>query len=175
MAILRLQLLTYLALSLVAGICVLTLDSCSPNGDSGQQPFLGNFAMGQTVRVGPLTYTVLEAKWRPSLSNDPQARLPKNRYVIIRLSVTNKGGEETAFPQLTLQSSIGQEYAEVIEGVSEVPSWLAPLARSLKPAQSESGNVVFDVPLGAYKLKVPEPSDVDTPKFALIDIPIQLE
>jgi hypothetical protein len=175
MAILRLHLLTYLAISIVAGICVLTLNSCRPGTETAQQPFLGNFSMGQKVRVGPFTYTVLEARWKASLSNDPQARFPRNRYVIIRLSVTNSGSDEAAFPQLTLQSGTGQEYQEIIEGVSAVPSWLAPLTRNVKPAQTDTGNIVFDVPLGAYKLKVPEPEDVDTPKFALIDIPVQLE
>jgi hypothetical protein len=175
MAILRPCVLTYLTASIVAGICILTFDSCRYSTDSTENPFIGNYAMGQRVRVGPFTYSVLEAKWARSLSTDPQARIPKNRYVIVRLTITNSGGEEAAFPQFTLQSPTGQEYPEVIEGVSEVPKWFAPLSRDLKPAQSESGNVVFDVPLGGYKLRLPEPPDVDTPKFALIDIPVQLE
>ena len=131
--------------------------------------------MGERVRVGPFTYSVLEARWKQSISDDAQARIPKNRYVVIRLTITNSGGEDAAFPMLTLQSTTGQENAEVIEGVSEVPGWFAPLARNLKPAQTETGTVVFDVPLAAYKLKVLEPADVDAPKFALIDIPVTLE
>ena len=175
MAILRPHVLTYLTAWIVAGICVLTLDSCRHGTDGTEDPFVGNFAMGQRVRVGPFTYSVLEARWTRSLSTDPQARIPKNRYVIVRLTITNSGGEEAAFPQFTLQSPTGQEYPEVIEGVSEVPNWFAPLSRNLKAAQNASGNVVFDVPLGGYKLKLPEPPDVDTPKFALVDIPLQLE
>jgi hypothetical protein len=175
MAILRLHLLTYLAVSVVAGISVLLLGSCRHATGEGDKLFLGDFAMGQHVRVGPFTYSVLEAKWRQSLSNEPQARIPRNRYVIIRLTITNSGGEEAAFPQLTLQSSTGQDYPEIIEGVAEVPNWFSPLARNLKPAQSETGNLIFDVPLGAYKLKLLEPSDIDTPKFAFVEIPVQLE
>jgi hypothetical protein len=131
--------------------------------------------MGERVRIGPLTYTVLEAKWQHAISNDPQARFPKNRYVLIKLTVTNSGGQDVSFPMLTLQSGTGQDNAEVIEGVSEVSNWFAPLSRTLRPAQTETGTIVFDVPLAAYKLKVQEPAEVDNPKFAFIDIPVQIE
>lgn len=175
MAIVRLHFWTRATALFVAAICIGTLTSCRQATGKGDQPYLGNFSMGERVRVGPFTYTVLEAAWKQALSTDPQARIPKNRFVVIKLTVTNSGGEETSFPILSLQSSTGQDNPEIIEGVSEVPNWFAPLARNLRPAQTETGTIVFDVPLGAYKLKVQEPADVDAPKFAFIDIPVQLE
>ena len=45
------------------------------------------------------------------------------------------------------------------EGVESVPKWLGVL-RNLSAVQTEQGVVVFDVPLGAYKLQVQDGGEI---------------
>jgi hypothetical protein len=48
--------------------------------------------------------------------------------------------------------------------------------RKLAPAQTEQGRVLFDVPTGAYRLRVTDDSpEAGTEKVAVVDIPLRLE
>ncbi len=46
--------------------------------------------------------------------------------------------------------------------------------RLLQPRESRSGRLLFDVPQGAYKLRVSSGGDPESEQTALIDIPFQL-
>jgi hypothetical protein len=130
--------------------------------------------MGQSVQVGPLTYNVLETKWKSQLGGGPSAKIPKNRFLVIKLTISNAASQTSSVPEMTLIGANGQTHQEITEGVESVPKWLGVL-RNLSSVQTEEGAVVFDVPLGAYKLQVLDGGEIGSEKKALIEIPLQLE
>jgi len=130
--------------------------------------------MGTGVQVGPLTYNVLETNWQSQLGTGPAAKIPKNRFLLIKLTATNGAGQTMTIPEMVLFSASGQAYQEVTEGVALIPKALGVL-RNLAAVQTEEGIVVFDVPLGAYKLQVQDGGEIGAEKKALIDIPLHLE
>jgi len=130
--------------------------------------------MGERVQVGPLIYNVLHAEWSTQLGEGSEARMPKNRFLIVQLTVTNSGGGETSIPPVTLEDGRGGAYPEELNGTG-VTNWLG-LLRKLTPAQTEQGRIVFDAPSGAYRLRVTDDNpELGREKVALIDIPLHLE
>jgi len=127
--------------------------------------------MGERVQAGPLIYTVLEAEWKPQLDG---GRAPVNRFLFIRVSITNSGGSQVSAPAFVLQAPDGKTYEEVTEGLGEVRNWLNIL-RTIAPAQTEQGYVIFDAPVGAYKLVVSDAGEIGQEKYAHVEIPVQLE
>lgn len=155
-------------------LCVLlalALSACNrqqPNTSS-----LGTFRMGDRVQAGGLVYQVLEAEWRPSLGDPPAAKTPAHRFLVVRLSIANQGSAAIAVPALTLEGSNKRTYTELMEGVDALPNWLGAL-RMVGPAQTEQGSIVFDAPVGAYKLHLSDGGDIESEKTAQVDIPAQL-
>ncbi len=129
--------------------------------------------MGDRVEVGPLVYIVQDAEWRDFLGEGPQTRTPVHRFLLVRLTVTNSGIREADVPPLSLVTSDGRSYAELNQG-DGVPDWLGYL-RTLRPAATEHGRVVFDAPAGAYRLRVAATGENDEETFALIDLPYQVK
>jgi hypothetical protein len=126
--------------------------------------------MGHGIQVGKLVYNVIEADWKGEVMGAKQR--PKNRFLQLRLSVTNSAREEMGLPLLNLLDANGNrvpEYAE-IESNSE---WLG-LVRRVQPTLTDTGAIYFDVPVGAYKLEVVDNSDPENEKVALVDIPASL-
>jgi hypothetical protein len=128
--------------------------------------------LGTSVAVGSLTYTAVETEWREALDTDTGQRTPKNRFLLIHVSVSNTAGEEKAAPLLQLVDAKGEFYPELSEGQG-VPEWLG-LLRLLQANESRSGRIVFDVPQGAYKLRLSSGGDPENEQFAFVEIPLQL-
>jgi len=129
-------------------------------------------AMGSAVAVGQLTYTAIESEWRETLESTNGQRIPRNRYLLINISVVNNAPEEKAAPLLQLEDAKGQVYPEISEG-GGVPEWLGYL-RLLQTKETRSGRLLFDVPQGAYKLRVSSGGEPENEQTALIEIPFQL-
>ena len=129
--------------------------------------------MGEKVRVGGLTYTVLEAAWKNQIGDFPAARMPAQNFLLIRVSVTNSGGKQTDVPSLTLENDRGDSYPEVQDGTG-ITNWLGIL-RSINPAMTEEGWVVFDVPTNAYNLRLADPDNPDATRISFVKIPLKLE
>ena len=129
-------------------------------------------AMGTAVAVGQLTYTAIESEWRETLESTNGQRIPRNRYLLINISVVNNAPEEKAAPLLQLEDAKGQVYPEISEG-GGVPEWLGYL-RLLQTKETRSGRLLFDVPQGAYKLRVSSGGEPENEQTALIEIPFQL-
>jgi hypothetical protein len=123
--------------------------------------------MGERAQAGQLIFTVFENRWLPQLGAEASARIPTNRFFLLRLSIVNSGSNEAIAPPLTLIDDSGQRYTEVSDGEG-VPQWIGYLRR-VKPADTLTGNIVFDVPARHYKLEVGDDGDE---KKALIDIPL---
>ena len=128
--------------------------------------------MGAPLAVGPLTYTAVETEWRDIIDSPQGQRVPKNRFLLVHVSVLNAASEQKAAPLLQLVDAKGNVYPEIAEGEG-VQDWLGYL-RLLQPKESRSGRLLFDVPQGAYKLRVSSGGDPESEQTALIDIPFQL-
>lgn len=132
------------------------------------------YKMGEKVSVGSLVYMVLEAEWKSELSGGLGAlpQTPKHRFLVVKLAMTNGGGAQATIPLLTLENGNKDSTMEVSE-VKDLPSWLG-LVRLVNPAQTDQGYIVFDVPTGAYKLRVTDGKETGTETTRLIDIPLSL-
>ena len=132
-----------------------------------------NYEMGERVELGPFTYTVVENSWRGDLGEGFQVRNAKNRFLVLNISVTNGGGSEASVPMLALEGSSGQLFQELSDG-SGLTNWLGIL-RSVKPAETLQGRIVFDVPLGAYRLRLPDGGETGYEKYSWVTIPLNMD
>ena len=130
--------------------------------------------MGERVQVGGLIYTILHTDWKDQLGEAvTAARVPTHRFLLVHLTVTNGGGTEAPIPPLVLVDQKGQTHQELSSGEG-VPDWLG-MIRLVKPASTDEGQILFDVPRGAYKLQVSEGGDPEQEKTALVDLPLSLD
>ena len=148
-----------------AAIAALLLTSC---GGPEEKTFpVRTYNMGERILLGHITYLVFETQWMTHLGEGPDARIPQNRFFLVRLSAVNSGGQEVSVPNLTIQDDNGKTYPEISDGTG-VPQWAGYL-RNVKPAENVQGNVLFDAPPRHYKLKI---QDEDIERAALVDIPL---
>jgi hypothetical protein len=144
------------ALCVVAGSC-----------SSGEKFPVRTYQMGEKVTLGPFIYNVFETQWLTHFGEDVTPRLPQHRFFIVRVSILNSGTQELIGPNLSIVDDNGKVYEELQNGEG-VPQWIGYL-RQLKPADSSTGNLVFDAPPRHYKLKV---IDETGDRTALVDIPL---
>ena len=131
-----------------------------------------NYEMGERIEIGPFTYVVVESTWRSELGQGFQVRSPKNRFLVLTVSVTNGSGSEASVPMLSLEATNGQMYQESNDG-SGVQNWLGVL-RTVKPAETLQGRVVFDVPLSAFRLRLPDGGESGYEKYAWVNVPLSI-
>ena len=148
--------------------CAVFAGACQKKKDAS---FIGTFRMGERVQVGPLVYQILEADWKSELGSG--GRSPRDRYLFVKVSITNNGSTAVAVPGFTVEGA-GKSFAEVTEQMDTVDNWFG-LLRNIRPSQTEQGWIVFDAPMAAYKLVATDGGDVDSEKYAHVDIPVHLE
>ena len=146
---------------------VVAATSCSENSAMKK---MVPYRMGDRATTGAVTYVGLTADYRQDLPGAKDAL--KNRYLVISLSITNVGGTEIMLPHTRLIKPDGTEIPELTD-IEGFPQWLG-LLRKISPASSEQGYVVFDVPVGAYKLQVSDGGDPEKEQLAQIEIPANL-
>jgi len=129
--------------------------------------------MGENVPVGQMTYVVVDSAWRNQLGEAFKARSAEQRFLLIKLSVTNGTGQDVAIPLLSLEGTNGQTYREIANGEG-VDNWFG-LLRTISPGQNQQGNIVFDVPLTSYKLRIPDVADAGLEKYVSVQIPLRLD
>jgi hypothetical protein len=130
------------------------------------------YQMGEPVRTGPLVYTVLDTEWFDQLGDPAAPRLPRNHFLAVRFSVTNTGSLTSGIPPLTVLDSQRVTYDELNEA-NALPEWLGSI-RSVKPAETLHGRILFDVPTGDYRLKVTDDADPENRSSATIQMPLEL-
>ena len=143
--------------------CAVVWTGCSPVVPADARAH----RMGERVTAGSLVYNVFEDQWKAQLGEGTNARVPKDRFFLIRLSVVNGGATELMVPALTLVDDNGKTYPENPDG-DGVPEWTGYL-RKVKPAETLEGYVVFDVAPKHYRLRV---SDENSQLTRDIDIPL---
>jgi uncharacterized protein DUF4352 len=153
------------ALSLAGGLLL--------TGCSKQNSVQINFQMGDRITAGPVAYNVIQTVWRTQLGDIFKTRVPENRFLMITLSATNGASQEVSVPLLTLEGDNGKEYHELENG-DGIDNWFG-LIRTLSPAETRRGNIVFDVPLTSYRLRLTDGSEPGTEKFVWVDIPLRID
>mgnify|MGYP001408384296 CR=1 FL=1 len=157
---------------LLRGVLPATLFFCLLGCSSA--PAVRVYPMGGRAEAGPLVYSVLEAHWLRQLGEGPTARIARDRFLLLRVSVTNGGPGTAAVPLLSLIAPDGTEYRELTDGEG-VADWLGVLRR-VEPVDTITGYVLFDVPRSDFRLRVSDDAfDPEDAKIALIDIPLRLE
>ena len=157
--------LCLLPIALAAG---LSLGGCKK--DDSQQT---NFQMGDRVIATPMLYNVVQTVWRTQLGNLFKVRVPDHRYLLISLSATNNGGKPVAVPFFTLEGSNREEYKELQSGDS-VDNWFG-LLREIAPGETRVGNIVFDVPLASYRLRLTNGGEPGSERLVWVDIPLRID
>ncbi len=156
-------------LKLVCGLAlVLFLSGCSSHSSSVDSKM---YRMGERVQVGPLIYTVLDTEWLDQI-DAPNPRMPHDRFLAVRLTVTNSGVATSAIPPIFVSDRRGTSYPELTDAAG-VPEWLGYI-RTVKPADTLHGRVVFDVPAAEYQLKLSDDAEPENVKLATVDLPLQL-
>ena len=148
--------------ALAAVLAFLVLNSCG-----GKSTAIKTYDLGNRVEVGHLIYTVFETQWLPQIGAGDTARIPKNRFFLIRISAVNSGSEELLVPNATLLDDQDSPLEELSDG-DQIPQWLG-YVRKVKPADSISGNIVFDAQPKHFRLKV---TDEDGENPAYVDLPL---
>jgi hypothetical protein len=156
--------------TVAGGILILAglLAGCS-HGD----PRPSEYSMGEKVRLGPLTYTVIDSSWHSQLGEDFSIRSAQQRFLILTLSVTNGGGSDVSIPLLTLENPDGRDFLESDSGEG-VEEWLG-LLRDISPAQTQKGRILFDVPLSSYKLRLTDGGGPGLEKYGWVTIPLRMD
>jgi hypothetical protein len=152
------------SLAVLALAAALSLLGCSSNR---AKPRTAN--MGERVELGHIIYTVFETQWLTKIGEGVDAKVPQNRYFLIRLSAANSSNAPVIVPAMTLTDDDGNTFNEISDGRG-VPEWIG-LLREVKTAEAAQGNIAFDVLPKHYKLRI---ADEDQQSAALIDLPLSL-
>ena len=132
-----------------------------------------DYRMGERATNGPVVYSVVQTVWKTQLGDLFNVRVPRNRFLLITLSATNSGGKEIALPFFTLEGSNGKEVKELENGEG-VDNWFG-LLRTLAPAETHQGNLVFDAPLTSYRLRLTDGGEPGTEKIVWVEIPLRID
>ncbi len=125
------------------------------------------YQTGEKAEHNKLTYHVVDVQIFPRLGEDPNARIPQHRFFVVQLSVSSSNNQPSNIPALALVDDAGKVYQELPDG-SGIPRWMG-VVRSIDPAQTESGQIIFDAPSAHYKLRLSDDTDSDG---VYIDIPL---
>jgi hypothetical protein len=121
-------------------------------------------SMGEKADMGSFSYQVSETRWPMTLAD----RTPKERFLIIRLSILNTAGSDMTIPGFEVVDDAGNSFPEVVDG-SGLEKWLG-VTRKIRNGGTEQGDILFDVPPKHYRLRVADEND----NFMYIDIPLNL-
>jgi Domain of unknown function (DUF4352) len=151
-------------LLIVPVLAALTLMGCA---SKEKTPEAQLFSAGEKAQVGTLNYNLIDSQIATRLGDDPAtARTPKDRFIIVQISISNAGNQDASIPGLTLVDDAGQTYNELADGTG-VDKWLG-IVRKVAAAQTETGFVLFDAPAKHYRLRL---TDEFSPEVA-IDMPL---
>jgi hypothetical protein len=155
------------SIPLIPAALAVCLLSCS-NVDKTEAPH--TYQLGERATVGHLNYTVFERQWHTEFGSGPDARLPQNRFYLLRISVANKGGSDAIIPKTELVDDSGATYPESDDGEG-VQDWIGN-TRQVGPSATTQGYLLFDVPPKHYKLKLLGEEEKQT---ALVDVPLTFD
>src|SRR5436190_15555497 len=84
------------------------------------------YRMGDKVMMGSFSYSAFETQWLTHFGDGPAARLPQNRFCLVRINITNTGPSDALAPVLTLVDDRGNVFEELNNGEG-APQWIGYL------------------------------------------------
>jgi hypothetical protein len=111
---------------------------------------------GEKAEVGHLTYAIVDSQIVPQLGDMSNPRVPKDRFILLQIAVTNSSNVDNPIPAVELVGDDGKSYSELSDG-SGVNNWLG-VVRHVEPGQTERGEIAFDAPAAHYKVKFTDES-----------------
>jgi len=73
-------------------------------------PLTKAHAMGERVTVGSLVYNVFDTQWKAQLGEGADARIPKDRFFLVRLSIGNTSPADLMVPNAAPADDSCQAY-----------------------------------------------------------------
>jgi hypothetical protein len=153
---------TYLV---VTGL-LLALAGCSSIDSPNASEQVRVVQAGEKAPAGHLTYSVLDSQILTQLQADT-TRVPKDRFIVVQIAVSNSGNTDANIPGVTLESDSGATYNELTDG-NGVQGFLGVL-RHVGPGQTTRGAIVFDAPAAHYRLRF---ADENAENEILADLPL---
>src|SRR3954454_17179463 len=92
------------------------------------------YQTGEKAEHNKLAYSIVDAQIFTRLGDEPNARIPQNRFYVVQVSVSNSGNSSSSIPPMSLVDDSGKVYPELADG-THVPRWLG-VVRSVEPAQT---------------------------------------
>jgi hypothetical protein len=114
----------------------------------------------------------VQTEWRTQLGDLLKLRIPDNRFLLITISVSNKGRQPVSIPFTTLEGPNQKEYREIENGES-LENWFG-LIREIAPGDTRTGKMLFDVPLTSYRLRLTDGGEPGSERNVWVDIPLNL-
>jgi hypothetical protein len=111
---------------------------------------------GEKAAVGHLTYAIVDSQIVPQLGDISSPRVPKERFILLQIAVTNSSNVDNPIPAVELVGDDGQSYTELSDG-SGVTNWLG-VVRHVEAGQTERGEIAFDAPAAHYKVRFTDES-----------------
>ena len=142
---------------------VVLLWSCSPSAERQTKIYQA----GEKATIDKLTYAVIDTQIHPRLGEEPTPRIPQHRFYVVQIATSSGNNTDVAIPAMTLVDDSGKSYPELADGAG-LQHWLG-MVRSVSPAQTERGEILFDAPAAHYKLKLTNETDPDD---VYIDLPL---
>jgi hypothetical protein len=146
---------------------LLCLCGCSGSGTSAKSDEVRVVPAGEKAIVGHLTYNVVDSQIMAQLGDEAQPRVPRERFLLVQVAVTNNSNVDNPIPAIELISDSDKTYDEQTDGTG-VTNWLG-IIRHVGAGQTERGEVLFDAPAAHYKLKF---SDESADNEVLVDLPL---
>jgi hypothetical protein len=156
----------YFSYSLLLACFVLGLTGCSTDAPNTTQN-VHVVPAGEKAIAGHLTYSVLDSQILTQAGAADSPRVPKERFVVVQLAVTNTGNTDASIPGVTLEGDSGETYNELTDG-SGIPNFLGVLRR-VAAGQTTRGAIAFDAPAAHYRLRF---ADEDSANEILADLPL---
>ena len=156
-------------LATLTAFAFLSVFSC---GETKKESAAKPWQMGEKVPLGPFTYSVIESEWKTELMGAKGRLDPKQRFLVLKLTVQNSAAERKALSFLHIRNDKGEEFPEV-QDLEGVPGWMGIL-REIPPAGTDMGTLVFDAPLGHYRLVLNDGGQAGEERTSLVDLPLQM-
>src|ERR1035437_10698169 len=95
-------------LLLAVAVAASLLSSC---GDSEEKASPARtYNMGERASVGHIVYVIFETQWLTHIGAGPDARVPQNRFFLVRMSALNSLSTDIIVPNLSLEDDNGNTY-----------------------------------------------------------------
>jgi hypothetical protein len=148
-------------------LTVLFLPGCSSDTVAKKDDDVRTVAAGEKAGAGHLTYNIVDSQFLTQLGEDPNPRVPHDRFLMVQIAVTNSSNVDNPIPAVELVADDGKVYNELSDGTG-VSNWLG-VVRHVGTAQTERGDILFDAPPAHYKLRF---SDESANTQVMADLPL---